>query len=99
MSFPGGIVQWRKGPESLAPQSVHHKQKNSSYLFYGQLFESRQRAREEAHYKGGRGADNIQHGGREHGDVRMLPGEGVEQSHYCMTTLRQCAAEKEKEKG
>lgn len=51
---------------------------NSSHLFNGQLFESRQGAGEEAHYKGCRGADDIQHGGREHGDVRMLPGEGVE---------------------
>lgn len=76
--------------------TVSASQTKTSHLFYGQLFESRQRAGEEAYYKGGRSADDIQHGGWEHGDVRMLPGEGVEQSHDCMTTLRQCAAEKEK---
>jgi len=69
---------------------------NSSHLFYGQLFESRQRAGEEAHDEGGGGADDIQHGGREHGDVGVLPGEGVEESHDGMATLRQRAAGGEK---
>lgn len=62
-----------------------------SHLFNGQFFESRQRAGEEANYEGGGGADNIQHGGGEHGDVSVLPGEGVEQSHDSMTALRQSA--------
>lgn len=77
MSFPGLIVQRRRGVKGTTV-STSQTQKNSSYLFYGQLLESRQRAGEEADYKGGRGADNIQHGGREHRDVGMLPGEGVE---------------------
>lgn len=62
-----------------------------SHLFNGQLFESRQGAGEEANYEGSGGADNIQHGGGEHGDVCVLPGEGVEQSHDSMATLRQSA--------
>lgn len=73
------------------------EKKNPWHLFYGQLFESRQRAGEEADYKGGGGADDVQHGGRQHGDVRVLPGEGVEEGHHCMTTLRQRAAGREKE--
>lgn len=77
MYFPAAIVQWRKGK---APSQGYHSKyiTNSSYLFYGQLFEARQGAGEEADYKGGRGADDIQHGGWKHWNVRMLPGEGVE---------------------
>ena len=67
------VISW-----SYCSKEVHGCIMNSSHLFDGQLFESRQGAGEEAHYKGCRGADDIQHGGREHGDVRMLPGEGVE---------------------
>lgn len=79
MSFPGAIVQLRKSPESRTLQFVYHKQKKLLlYLLYGQLFESRQRAGEEADYKGGWSADYIQHGWWEHRNVRMLPGEGVE---------------------
>lgn len=77
--------------------AVQTEKKNPWHLFYGQLFESRQRAGEEADYKGGGGADDVQHGGRQHGDVRVLPGEGVEEGHHCMTTLRQRAAGREKE--
>lgn len=104
MSFPEVIVQGGKGgSQGHHNQCITKKKKFFlkvwSYFFDRQLFESRQRAGEEADYKRCRGADNIQHGGWEHRDVRMLPGEGVEQSHYCMTTLRQCAAEREKEGG
>lgn len=97
MSFPGAIVQGRGKAQSQG----HHSEYSASpsYLFYWQLFESRQGAGEEANDKGSGGADNIQHGGWEHRDVCMLPGEGVEQSHYCVTTLRQCAVRKRKEKG
>lgn len=61
-----------------------------SDLFYGQLFESRQRAREEAHNEGSRGANNVQHGRRQHRYVRVLPGEGVEQCHHRMAALGEC---------
>lgn len=61
-----------------------------SDLFYGQLFESRQRAGEEAHNEGSRGANNVQHGRRQHGDVGVLPGEGVEQRHHRMAALGEC---------
>lgn len=62
-----------------------------SDLFYGQLLESRQGAGEEAHDEGGWGADNVQHGGWQHGDVGVLPGEGVEQCHHRMAALGECA--------
>lgn len=67
-----------------------------SHLFNGQLFKSMQGTGEEANYEGGGSADNIQHGGGEHGDVSVLPGERVEQSHNSMATLRQSAAGREK---
>lgn len=58
MSFPGvidrGVEERHRvgGTTGSTSQTV-------SYLFYGQLFEPRQRAGEEAHYEGGRSADNI----------------------------------------
>lgn len=67
-----------------------------THLFNGQLFEPRQGAGKEADYEGGGGADNIQHGGGEHGDVRVLPGEGVQQSHHSMATLGQSAVGRRK---
>lgn len=62
-----------------------------SDLFYGQFLESRQGAGEEAHNEGCRGADNVQHGGWQHGDVGVLPCEGVEQRHHRMAALGECA--------
>lgn len=94
MSLPDTIVQQRKCPESRAQQAAHHQtrtKKPPSYFFNGHLFESRERTGEEADDEGGWRADDVQHGGRQHGDVCVLPGERVEQSHDGMTTLRQSA--------
>ena len=77
--------------------TVTNKNTRRPHFFDGQLFEPGQGAGEEADYKGCGGADDIQHGGREHRDVCVLPGEGVEKSHDRMTTLRQSAAQREKE--
>lgn len=65
----------------------------ASCLLYGQLFESGQGAGEEADDEGRRRADDVQHGGRQDGDVGVLPGEGVEQGDHCVAALRQGAAE------
>lgn len=65
MSFPGACSQY-------IVEDVE------SYFLYGQLLQTRQRAGQQAHYKGSGGAHNVQHGGREHRDVGVLPGEGVE---------------------
>lgn len=96
MSFPEAIVPHRKCPESRAPQAQTRKKKGS-YFFNGHLFEPRERTGEEADDEGGWRADDVQHGGRQHRDVCVLPGEGVEQSHNCMTALRQSAVKKENE--
>lgn len=69
-------VRWVKVKVTMV--NISRTKRACSYLFNGQFFETRQRAGEEADYKGGRGADYVQHGRWEHGDVRMLPGERVE---------------------
>lgn len=53
----------------------------SAHLFYRELFEFRQRAGQQPHQEGGGTADDVQHGGWQHGDERVLPGERVEQRH------------------
>lgn len=79
MSLPGAFSALRE-PAWTRTQNV-------SDLFDGQLLESRQGAGEEAHDEGGWGADNVQHGGWQHGDVGVLPGERVEQRHHRMAAL------------
>lgn len=52
-----------------------------THLFYRELFEFRQRAGQQPHQEGGGTADDVQHGGRQHGDEGVLPGERVQQRH------------------
>lgn len=54
-----------------------------------------QRAGQQPDYEGGWRTDDVDHGRRQNRDVRVLPGERVQQSHHGMTTFREGAKEKE----
>lgn len=54
------------------------------HLFDRQLLQLRQRAGQQPHQEGSGTANDIQHGAWQHGDERVLPGEGVEQRHHCV---------------
>lgn len=66
-----------------------------SHLLQRELSESGQRAGEQPDYEGGRRTDDVHHGRWQNRDVRVLPGEGVQQSHHGMATFREGAKEKE----
>lgn len=61
-------------PSPLAPAGAH--------LLHRQLLQLGEGAGEQADQEGGRAADDVDHGGREHGDEGVLPGEGVQQGHH-----------------
>lgn len=93
--------QKQRDSDVISSQKICHSPHvlQLSHLFNGQLFEPRQGAGEEADDERGGGTDNIQHGGGEHGDVGVLPGEGVQQSHHSVATLRQSAVGRRKHRG
>lgn len=63
---------------------LHPEIDGAPHLFNRQLLQLRQRAGEQPHQEGSGTANNIQHGAWQHGDERVLPGEGVEQRHHGM---------------
>ena len=64
---------------------------DSTHLLHRQIFEFGQRAGEQAHEEGSGAADDVHHGGRQHGDEGVLPGERVEQGHHRMDAAGQGA--------
>lgn len=67
------------------------------YLLQGEFFESRQRAGQQTHNERSRSANYVHHSRGQHGDVCVLPCEGIEQGYHCMTTLGQCARDRDRE--
>lgn len=63
-----------------------------SDLFQGKLGQLGERTGQQADDEGRRRADDVQHGGREHWDVGVLPHEGIEQGHNGVTALGEGAA-------
>lgn len=63
-----------------------------AHLFQWQLPEQWQRAGEQPDEEGGRRAHDVDHGRGQHGDVGVLPGEGVDDRHHRVAALGQCAA-------
>lgn len=68
-----------------------------SDLLQGQLSELGQGAGQQADDERGRGADDVEHSGRQHGDVGVLPYEGIKQRHHCMTALGESTAGEDRE--
>ena len=71
-------------PPPLRPQGAH--------LLQRQLPEQRQRAGEQPDEEGRWRAHDVDHGGRQHGDVGVLPGEGVDGRHHRVAARGQGAA-------
>lgn len=70
-------------------RQVEKMQRRYTHLFNRKLLQLRQRAGQQPHQEGSGTANNIQHGTWQHGDERVLPGEGVEQRHHCMHAVGQ----------
>lgn len=66
-------------------------QRLSSHLFHRQLLQLWQRTGQQSHQEGSGAAHDIQHGARQHGDERVLPGEWVQQGHHRMHAAGQGA--------
>lgn len=49
-----------------------------AHLLHWELLQARQGAGEQADEEGGGRAHDVDHGRRQHGDVGVLPGEGVQ---------------------
>lgn len=63
-----------------------------AHLFQRQLPEQRQRAGEQPDEEGRGRAHDVNHGGRQHRDVGVLPAEGVDECHHGVAALGQRAA-------
>lgn len=88
-------------PSALWPPQGGNRDVPSAHLLQRQLPEQRQRAGEQADKEGGRRAHDVDHGRRQHGDVGVLPGEGVDDGHHGVAALgqRAVAEGREGEKG
>lgn len=65
---------------------------SSAHLFQWQLPEQRQRAGEQPDEEGRGRAHYVDHGGRQHGDVGVLPAEGVDECYHRVAAFGQSAA-------
>lgn len=62
-----------------------------AHLLHWELLQAGQGAGEQADEEGGGRAHDVNHGRRQHGDVGVLPGEGVQEGHRGMATLGESA--------
>jgi len=58
-----------------------------AHLLYWELLQAGQGAGEQADEERGGRAHNVDHGRRQHRDVGVLPGEGVQEGHCSMAAL------------
>lgn len=85
---PGGAA-----PSSLCgPGGRRGVQGSGAHLFQWQLPEQRQRAGEQPDEEGRGGAHDVNHGRGQHGDVGVLPAEGVDERHHGVAARGQRAA-------
>lgn len=85
-------------PSGTEVSSAHGKQPQvrpwcacRAHLLHRQLLQAGQGAGEQADEEGGGRAHDVDHGRRQHGDVGVLPGEGVKRCHCSVPTFRQSA--------
>lgn len=79
---------WQSRRQPLPPTLARH----GAYLLQRQLPEQRQRAGEQPDEEGRWRAHDVDHGGRQHRDVGVLPGEGVDGRHHRVAARGQGAA-------
>lgn len=83
-------------PRPSAPPWEGDRDVPGAHLFQWQLPEQRQGAGEQPDEEGGRRAHDVDHSGGQHGDVGVLPGEGVDDRHHRVAALGQRAAARER---
>lgn len=70
--------------------------RDMAHLLHRELLQAGQGAGEQADEEGGGRAHDVDHGGRQHGDVGVLPGEGVQEGHRGMAALGERAGRQTK---